>query len=56
MRYLYDTNIFIYYLVGEAIVDSLFAEDFLNLHDILMSVFWIIGNSSIIFPGSIPNV
>ncbi|MBW4476743.1 MAG: type II toxin-antitoxin system VapC family toxin [Tolypothrix brevis GSE-NOS-MK-07-07A] len=37
MRYLYDTNIFIYYLAGEAIVDSLFAEDFLNLHDILTS-------------------
>ncbi|MBF2014526.1 MAG: type II toxin-antitoxin system VapC family toxin [Rivularia sp. T60_A2020_040] len=35
MRYLYDTNIFIYYLAGESIVDSLFAEDFLNLHDIL---------------------
>jgi ParB family transcriptional regulator, chromosome partitioning protein len=37
MRYIYDTNIFIYYLAGEPIVDSLFAEDFLNLHDILMS-------------------
>jgi len=36
MRYIYDTNIFIYYLAGEPIVDSLFAEDFLNLHDILM--------------------
>ncbi|MBH8554419.1 type II toxin-antitoxin system VapC family toxin [Nostocaceae cyanobacterium CENA357] len=37
MKYIYDTNIFIYYLAGEPIVDSLFAEDFLNLHDILMS-------------------
>ncbi|MDJ0674161.1 MAG: type II toxin-antitoxin system VapC family toxin [Calothrix sp. MO_167.B42] len=37
MRYLYDTNIFIYYLAGEAIVDLLFAEYFLNLHDILIS-------------------
>jgi hypothetical protein len=34
MRYIYDTNIFIYYLAGEPIVDSLFAEDFLNLHAI----------------------
>lgn len=37
MRYVYDTNIFIYYLADEPIVDSLFAEDFLNLHDILIS-------------------
>ena len=37
MRYLYDTNIFIYYLAGEPIVDSFFAEDFLKLHDILTS-------------------
>jgi predicted nucleic acid-binding protein len=37
MRYLYDTNIFIYYLAGESTVGSLFAEDLLNLHDVLVS-------------------
>ncbi len=37
MRYLYDTNIFIYYLADEPTVSSWFAEDFLNLHDILVS-------------------
>ena len=37
MRYLYDTNIFIYYLASEPTVSSLFTEDFLNLHDILVS-------------------
>ena len=37
MRYLYDTNIFIYYLVDEPTVGSLFLEDFLNLYDILVS-------------------
>jgi hypothetical protein len=37
MIYLYDTNIFIYYLAGESTVDSFFAEKFLNLHDILIS-------------------
>jgi len=37
MRYLYDTNIFIYYLADELAVSSLFVEDFLNLHEILVS-------------------
>ncbi|GAC1467441.1 MAG: type II toxin-antitoxin system VapC family toxin [Chamaesiphon sp.] len=37
MRYLYDTNIFIYYLADEPTVNSLFTEDFLNLHDVLVS-------------------
>ncbi len=37
MRYLYDTNIFIYYLADEPTVSSWFAEYFLNLHDILVS-------------------
>jgi len=37
MRYLYDTNIFIYYLADEPTVGSWFAENFLNLHDILVS-------------------
>ncbi len=37
MRYLYDTNIFIYYLGSEPTVNSLFTEDFLNLHDVLVS-------------------
>ncbi|MFM6000386.1 MAG: type II toxin-antitoxin system VapC family toxin [Dolichospermum sp.] len=37
MRYLYDTNIFIYYLADDIIVDSWFTEEFLNLHKILLS-------------------
>ncbi|WP_238360545.1 hypothetical protein [Iningainema tapete] len=37
MRYLYDTNIFIYYLADEQTVNSLFTEDFLNLHYVLVS-------------------
>ncbi|MBR8840044.1 MAG: type II toxin-antitoxin system VapC family toxin [Stigonema ocellatum SAG 48.90 = DSM 106950] len=37
MKYLYDTNIFIYYLADEPTVNSLFTEDFLNLHDVLVS-------------------
>jgi predicted nucleic acid-binding protein len=37
MRYLYDTNIFIYYLADEPKVESLFAESFLSLHDVLVS-------------------
>ncbi|AFZ03639.1 type II toxin-antitoxin system VapC family toxin [Calothrix sp. PCC 6303] len=37
MKYVYDTNIFIYYLADEPRVDSLFGENFLNLHDILVS-------------------
>ncbi|MFQ4144678.1 type II toxin-antitoxin system VapC family toxin [Chlorogloeopsis sp. ULAP02] len=49
MRYLYDTNIFIYYLAGETRVDSLFAEDFLNLHEILMSP--IVRIELVSFPG-----
>ncbi|MDD1413832.1 type II toxin-antitoxin system VapC family toxin [Dolichospermum sp. ST_con] len=37
MRYLYDTNIYIYYLADEVTVDSWFAEEFLNLHEVLIS-------------------
>ncbi|TAF06586.1 MAG: type II toxin-antitoxin system VapC family toxin [Nostocales cyanobacterium] len=37
MRYLYDTNIFIYYLADDTVVDSWFTEEFLNLHAILLS-------------------
>ncbi|WP_413172226.1 type II toxin-antitoxin system VapC family toxin [Anabaena azotica] len=37
MRYLYDTNIFIYYLADDTTVNSWFAEDFFNLHEILVS-------------------
>ncbi len=37
MKYLYDTNIFIYYLADESTVNSLFTEDFLNLHEVLVS-------------------
>jgi predicted nucleic acid-binding protein len=37
MKYLYDTNIFIYYLAGEPVINSWFAEKFLNLHDVLFS-------------------
>jgi predicted nucleic acid-binding protein len=37
MRYLYDTNIFIYYLADELTVTSLFAEKFLHLHEVLVS-------------------
>ncbi len=37
MKYLYDTNIFIYYLADDIIVNSWFTEEFLNLHEILVS-------------------
>jgi predicted nucleic acid-binding protein len=37
LRYIYDTNIFIYYLASEPTVSSLFAENFLDLHEILIS-------------------
>ncbi len=37
MKYLYDTNIFIYYLTDEPTVNSWFAEEFLNLHEVLFS-------------------
>ncbi|MBD2133704.1 MAG: type II toxin-antitoxin system VapC family toxin [Dolichospermum sp.] len=37
MRYLYDTNIFIYYLADDIIADSWFAEEFVNVHEILLS-------------------
>ncbi|NDJ25898.1 PIN domain-containing protein [Nostoc sp. B(2019)] len=37
MRYVYDTNIFIYYLADEPIVNSFFTEQFLNLHEVLIS-------------------
>ncbi|MBG1263561.1 type II toxin-antitoxin system VapC family toxin [Nostoc commune] len=37
MRYVYDTNIFIYYLADEPTVNSLFTENFLNLHEVLIS-------------------
>jgi predicted nucleic acid-binding protein len=37
LKYLYDTNIFIYYLADEPTVNSLFTEDFLNLHEVLVS-------------------
>jgi len=37
MKYVYDTNIFIYYLADEPRVNSLFTENFLNLHEVLIS-------------------
>jgi predicted nucleic acid-binding protein len=37
MKYLYDTNIFIYYLADDITVNSWFTEEFLNLHEILVS-------------------
>jgi predicted nucleic acid-binding protein len=37
MRYVYDTNIFIYYLADEPTVNSFFIEEFLNLHEVLIS-------------------
>ena len=37
MKYLYDTNIFIYYLADDITVNSWFTEEFLNLHEILIS-------------------
>jgi predicted nucleic acid-binding protein len=37
MKYLYDTNIFIYYLADDITVNSWFTEEFLNLQEILVS-------------------
>ena len=37
MRYLDDTNIFIYYRADELTVSSFFTEKFLNLHEVLVS-------------------
>ncbi|MDB9487257.1 type II toxin-antitoxin system VapC family toxin [Dolichospermum circinale CS-537/01] len=37
MKYLYDTNIFIYYLADDIIVNSWFTQEFLNVHEILLS-------------------
>jgi predicted nucleic acid-binding protein len=37
MRYIYDTNIFIYYLADEVAVSSFFTEEFLNLHEVVIS-------------------
>lgn len=37
MKYLYDTNIFIYYLADDITVNSWFTQEFLNLHEILIS-------------------
>ncbi len=37
MKYLYDTNIFIYYLADEPNVSSFFLEEFINSHDVLIS-------------------
>ncbi|MGF2037266.1 MAG: type II toxin-antitoxin system VapC family toxin [Nostoc sp. CmiVER01] len=37
MKYVYDTNIFIYYLADESTVNSFFTEEFLNLHEVLIS-------------------
>ena len=37
MKYLYDTNIFIYYLADDITVNSWFTEEFLNLPEILIS-------------------
>jgi predicted nucleic acid-binding protein len=37
MKYVYDTNIFIYYLADEPIVNSFFTEKFLNLYEVLTS-------------------
>ncbi|MBE9199504.1 MULTISPECIES: type II toxin-antitoxin system VapC family toxin [unclassified Nodularia (in: cyanobacteria)] len=49
MRYLYDTNIFIYYLADEFTVSSLFTEKFLHLHEVLISP--IIRMELLSFPG-----
>ena len=38
MKYLYDTNIFIHYLADDITVNSWFTEEFLNLHEILISL------------------
>jgi len=37
MKYLYDTNIFIYYLVNEPTVNTFFTQTFLNSHSVLIS-------------------
>jgi len=37
MRYVYDTNIFIYYLAEEPAVLSLFSEAFLSQHNVAIS-------------------
>ncbi|WP_217355269.1 type II toxin-antitoxin system VapC family toxin [Aphanizomenon sp. UHCC 0183] len=37
IKYLYDTNIFIYFLADDITVNSWFTEEFLNLHEILVS-------------------
>ncbi|MDB9459035.1 type II toxin-antitoxin system VapC family toxin [Dolichospermum circinale CS-1225] len=37
MKYLYDTNIFIYYLADDIIVNSWLTQEFLNVHEILLS-------------------
>lgn len=37
MRYIYDTNIFIYYLAEEPAVLSLFTEAFLSQHNVAIS-------------------
>ncbi|CCI35582.1 MAG: type II toxin-antitoxin system VapC family toxin [Microcystis sp.] len=37
MKYVYDTNIFIYYLADDDIVTSFFSQAFLSLHQIFIS-------------------
>lgn len=37
MKYLYDTNIFIYYLAGDETVSELFSNAFLNNHYVVTS-------------------
>ncbi|MEL7314404.1 MAG: hypothetical protein AAFN08_05560 [Cyanobacteria bacterium J06559_3] len=37
MKYLYDTNIFIYYLTEEPAVLPLFSESFLSQHEVVTS-------------------
>lgn len=37
MKYLYDTNIFIYYLAEEPAVLPFFSESFLSQHEVIIS-------------------
>ncbi|MFN7511530.1 MAG: hypothetical protein ACK5QM_01030, partial [Microcystis sp.] len=37
MKYVYDTNIFIYYLADDDLVTSFFSPAFLSLHQIFIS-------------------
>ncbi|MBD2136091.1 type II toxin-antitoxin system VapC family toxin [Anabaena sp. FACHB-1237] len=37
MIQIFDTNIFIYYLADDTVVDSWFTEEFVNVHEIILS-------------------